>query len=245
MQNNKNQFMCGLSCGLTVGLFVLLSAQLSYQASPLEDDKAVVGKKLFQQNKCSTCHTIEESGGCLAPPLDDVGNRRGKDFILARITDSKTARKNFSKYHIQELMPHPRVAPSVANELANYLSELRSDLKALKVGRHKIDTSAVQSSTHVSSAKSRDKGKTLFYTKGCMECHSVLGGGGQFAPALDGISKRQERGYLLARMTGAELLELGVSGEYHEKGTNMPPSNLSPDEIESIADFLMSLPPRK
>ncbi|MFX5480904.1 cytochrome c, partial [Acinetobacter baumannii] len=41
------------------------------------------GRTLFQRHQCSSCHSIAGVGGCLAPPLDGVGSRRNKSFILA------------------------------------------------------------------------------------------------------------------------------------------------------------------
>lgn len=244
MHIKLSKFINGFACGATACLFLLSSLQSTYQAEPLPQE-ASRGKELFQRNHCSTCHSISSSGGCLAPPLDDVGKRRGKEFILSRITDTQAARKKFAKYKIQELMPHPRVGAPAANELTEYLSTLQSDLKELKIGKHPINTNLPVDSAHVSDSESRQHGKALLYSKGCLECHSVLGGGGEFAPALDGISKRQDRKYVLSRINNAELLQLGIGGEYQEKGTSMPPSNLSEKEIESITDFIMSLPPRK
>jgi hypothetical protein len=63
----------------------------------------------------------------------------------------------------------------------------------------------------------------------------------QFAVALDDVGTMKGRDYISERMNGAELLTLGTNGEYGERGTMMPPSNLTAPQIKSITDYLMSL----
>lgn len=204
------------------------------------------GQEIYKQNHCAACHSIGGKGGCLAPPLDNTAAQRGKDFILARITKSKSAIRKFSQiYKAQELMPHPRLDPALANEIAKYLAEIPKNNLEPKALDHKVQSELTVDARHLSTEQTRKNGMKLFYSKGCMECHSVRGTGGTFAVALDGLAKRRDHKFVQSRISNAELLLLGVGGEYQEKGTNMPPSNLTPDEIMSITDFLMSLPDRK
>lgn len=211
-------------------------------SKPIQNEQN--GKAIFTKNNCLSCHSIADSGGCLAPPLDGIAQRRGRDFIISRICNSADQISRFSKvYKATELMPHPRLEQSEAKAVAGYLMSIPA--KQLKVAKHQpAAVLGAEPSTHKPSEASVLQGKKLFYSKGCMVCHSVFGTGGQFAVALDGIQDRKDRNFVLARINNAELMQLGVGGEYQEKGTNMPPSNLTPDEIASITDFLMSLPAR-
>lgn len=204
------------------------------------------GKSFYDKNKCANCHSIKQKGGCLAPPLDGIAKTKGKKFILARITNSPEAISDFTRLFLaQELMPHPRLSPSIARDISEYLLTLPSAGSKVKVAGHKLEQKIKFDQAHKSTEKSVNDGKRLFYAKGCMECHSVLGAGGELAPALDGIGKRVGREAILSRINSAELLQLGLGGEYQLRGTSMPPSNLSRAEVSSIADFLMSLSERR
>jgi mono/diheme cytochrome c family protein len=86
-------------------------------ATPVED-----GKKIFTARNCAICHSVNEVGGCLAPPLDGIGKRRGKEFIQSRITNTPEAIAKFAKlYRATELMPHLRLPPKQANDVVAYL----------------------------------------------------------------------------------------------------------------------------
>jgi nitric oxide reductase subunit C len=226
--------------------FALAAAAGSIAAPPKPVPDAAKGKAIFAARNCAVCHSMGEVGGCLAPPLDGVGQRRGKTFIQARITDSVKARADFARlYKATELMPHPRLPNKLADDVVAYLLTIPPPPGGFKVSGHKPGPVKSTVSAHSSTPQSIAEGRRLFYSKGCMECHSVLGTGAQLTPPLDGIAKRRDWSFVESRITDAELMRLGVGGEYQEKGTVMPPSNLTASEIRSIADFLMSLPARK
>lgn len=207
------------------------------------------GKRIFAENHCASCHSLGTGGGCLGPPLAGVGARRSKDFITARITADPSQVKKFKTlYGAQELMPHPRLPKSLSTPLVAYLMTLPQPKDGFKVGQHqqvsdKLTPAEINKTTRWRQA-SIIKGKRLFYERGCTACHSVYGTGGQFAPALDGVSRRRNRIQISTRINKAELLQLGPSFEYAERGTVMPPCNLNEGEIEQITDFLITLPPR-
>ena len=237
-----------LSFALALVALVGFSA-FSRASEPLDSSRIQKGKKILSAQNCTSCHSVNRSGGCLAPPFDGIGSRRGKEFILARITDSPASIAKFSRlYQANELMPHRRLPRVLAEDVAAYLVSIPSPKGGLQASPHKVrkvETAKLPASKLSLSQDAISTGKKLFYTKGCMECHSVFGAGGQFAPGLDGIAQRRDRASIAARISGAELLLLGVGGEYHEKGTVMPPSNLTDAERNSITEFLLSLPARK
>lgn len=204
--------------------------------------QAARGKFLLERNGCNTCHSIDGKGGCLAPPYDGIAKRRSKEFILSRITNSKEAVARFEKlYPESELMPHPRISASDAKSIADYLLKLPAPKTGFKATPH-IVTSDM---TNIDMAGNVQNGRRLFFEKGCSACHSVTGIGGQFAPKLDGVGQREGKDYLAKKMTAAELLKQGSGLEYAERGTTMPPSNLTKKEMADIAEYLMSIPGSK
>jgi ubiquinol-cytochrome c reductase cytochrome b subunit len=48
---------------------------------------AVDGAMLYQKNQCGACHQVRGVGMKLAPPLDGVGERRNKEWLIAHFYD--------------------------------------------------------------------------------------------------------------------------------------------------------------
>lgn len=77
------------------------------------------GPRIFLAQHCNTCHSIQGSGGTLAPDLTHEGSRQTKDWILAQIDDPRT-------HNPDSIMPSFRQLPEAdKQELANYLASLK------------------------------------------------------------------------------------------------------------------------
>lgn len=237
----------------------IIPPKKSYNPAPVSKASAE-GKKLFEQNNCSLCHTAGQGGGCLAPPLNGVGSRRSREFIISRITDAKREIAKFEKlYGNPELMPHIRLPRSQSTVIADYLMTLPEPKFGYKVTAHTEVGSSQGSQSHRVSgdqasavspanpvetkalAKSIASGRILLSSKGCMACHSIGNIGGKFAPKFDHIGGRKSKSIIKAQMTNAELLTLESDPEYGERGTVMPPLNLTDKEADDIAAYLDSL----
>ncbi|CAN5640587.1 hypothetical protein BH10CYA1_BH10CYA1_13730 [soil metagenome] len=221
-------------------------------------DDSLRGQKIFQRSSCIQCHSVQSKGGCLGPVMDGVGGRRTTKFMTDRITEGGHEEDEFRKlYGSSELMPHPRLQKGDAKLVVSYLMTLAEPKGGFKVKGHSLSSDSSHKNNRSTSKTKLDKdnhfgfssssnqsiqvGKKLFFAKGCMSCHSVGKVGGQFATALDDVGSRKGRDYITKQMNGAELLTLGTNDEYGERGTEMPPSNLTPSQINSITDYLMSL----
>jgi|SRR5277367_1221645 len=240
-------FFATCSSGKEVPTVVIAPAKYIPQA---ENNQSLKGKAEFERRNCAGCHSIGGSGGCLAPPLDGIGARRSKGFILARITNEPGAVKEFEKlYPHAELLTHPRLSAQSAKLIASYLMTLPEPQGGFTVNKHTTKTDAYQESHKqhplISTSETIAKGKTLFYERGCISCHALGQIGGHFAPRLDGISKRRDRTYIEDRISTTEFLTQKVPDEYQERGTVMPPTNLSEEQIQQVATFLLSLPEEK
>lgn len=222
---------------------VILTSLAYFPSAALAKEQANKGKFLLERNGCNTCHSINGKGGCLAPPYDGLAKRRSKEFVLSRITNTKEAVERFEKlYPESELMPHPRISSADAKSIADYLLTLPAPKAGFKATPHIV----TKDMTNIDLAGNLENGRRLFFEKGCSACHSVSGIGGQFAPKLDGVGQREGKDYLAKKMSAAELLKQQGSGlEYAERGTTMPPSNLSKKDMADIAEYLMSIPGNK
>ncbi len=226
----------------------IVKPPVNYTPAP-ETADSKKGQELFKEHNCAVCHSLGSAGGCLGPPLIGVGSRRSKDFLLARISAADKEEEKFAKIYGPELMRHPRLAENSAQQVVAYLLTLPEPASGFKIGRHQSQSTEGQtivSSPNTSNdPKSVAAGKKLFYVHGCASCHAIGGIGGQFAPALDGVSKRKDAASIEAQITGAELLALPNDSEYSERGTVMPPANLSKEEVQKISAFLLSIPERQ
>lgn len=203
------------------------------------------GRAIYAAESCSQCHSIEGKGGCLAPPFDAIGVRRSKQFIFSRIADTPEALRRFHElYQTPELMPHLRVSEKTAKAITEYLVSLPAPKDGFKIATHKVGAEKTNDAvvTAAPTASELENGKRLFYERGCMACHSIGDLGGNFAPRLDGIKERRDRGFVTTRISDAEFFVQKYPDEYGERGTLMVPSGLNAQEIKSIADYLMSLP---
>lgn len=219
-----------------------------YKGQPASN-KSREGAKYFKQNNCSTCHSIEGKGGCLAPPLDGIGGRRSKIFVESRITNDEAAMARFLKlYPYAELLEHPRISHTQAKDIAAYLLTLSDLPGGVQITGHKVTKKTPFHSTEDAADCHKDRvpkiaeGRMLLNDRNCLVCHSIRNMGGHFAPPFDGISKRHERQFVTDRITAAEFFNQSGDNEYNERGTVMPPSDLNPEQVESITDYLMSLP---
>jgi cytochrome c2 len=201
-------------------------------------------KQLLERNNCLMCHSIANNGGCLAPPFDGIGQRRGRQFILSRITASKAAEAEFERlYGMPELMPHPRIPAKTAASITSYLMQVPAPKKGFAISGHRQTLVTNKPSPEQQKTRAAvEKGKKLYYDSGCAACHSLGKVGGQFAPGLDGISKRRSRDSIFDTISRGHLQREATADK--AAVFMMPPADLPPDAVEAITDFLMGLPKR-
>lgn len=218
------------------------------------------GKALFAANNCSTCHSVADKGGCLAPPLDGIGAYRGRPYVIARITLGDKFTSEFARrYKDEELMPHPRLPLAQSRKITDFLMSLPAPSGGYQVYGHareesseeKLSNPTPQDSTRLPSDLAlAETGRKRFLSGGCLACHAVGSLGGRLAPNLAGIGSRSSIDYIEGRITRAELKALGFdnvkegSSSGADAPTNhisMPASKLTPEDIHAISVFLSSL----
>jgi mono/diheme cytochrome c family protein len=79
-----------------------------------------------------------------------------------------------------------------------------------------------------SNAGARERGATVFETRGCERCHAILGVGGDRAPDLATVGERRSASQIKTQVMNG--------------GHGMPPfgSILSKDEVKDVVTFLSS-----
>ena len=91
-----------------------------------------------------------------------------------------------------------------------------------------LPTAPLPASVTASLQGSAQQGAVVFQEKGCHNCHTIAGTGGQRGPDLTAIGRRLSRDQLIWRILYG--------------GTNMPAygANIQPDELAALVDFLMA-----
>ena len=209
------------------------------------------GHALFEKLNCAGCHTISNSGGRIGPPLDGVGGRREKDFLTAHLTNPEEHAKKFPELHGNQpnRMPHPHVSPDEVKTLVAYLRTLPDPPAGFRVNPHahgEVPEATAMKADFVpaSPTDSSRAGQKLYFDMGCAACHIINKVGGQFGPKLDGIGARRSREFITSHITNPQVHTEKFPGEHAAK-TMMPPTSATPEQIEQIADFLMTLTPQE
>jgi len=101
---------------VTFVLSTLLSGMLFIILAGCESQ----GAKLFWNNRCKDCHTINGKGGSTGPNLTFVGGKRSRDYIIMQIKDPKSHNPNTDMPSFRDKLSEQEI-----NELANYLSGLK------------------------------------------------------------------------------------------------------------------------
>lgn len=68
---------------------------------------------------CIACHALGGQGGQVGPPLDNIGDRMGRDELLAWLTDPQAVKPDTT-------MPNLPLTDTQVKELAAFLAQLRS-----------------------------------------------------------------------------------------------------------------------
>ncbi|MGE0883432.1 MAG: cytochrome c [Blastocatellales bacterium] len=206
------------------------------------------GQALFGKLNCAGCHTLNNAGGHLGPPLDGVGGRRNKDFLTAHLTDPAEHAKKFPELHGNRpnRMPHPHATPNEVKSLVAYLLTLPEPPAGFRITPHAhgevAEAAAMKADFSPAPVTDASRaGQKLYFEMGCAACHTINKVGGQFGPKLDGIGARRSREFIAAHITNPRVHTETFPGE-HEAKAMMPPTGATAEQIEQIAAFLMTLP---
>lgn len=78
------------------------------------------GARLFGNNRCKECHTINGKGGSTGPNLTYVGGKRSRDYIVQQIKDPKSHNPDTAMPSFRDKLSDQEIS-----DLADYLSGLK------------------------------------------------------------------------------------------------------------------------
>ncbi|MFZ3265427.1 MAG: c-type cytochrome [Terriglobales bacterium] len=173
MLNERKELLIWIAAALiTAALMVAVFIQLRHAPSVVRRAPYIVGEPqkgaalFFGDKQCSICHSINGSGGRVAPDLSGRHPDTPAMGWLAAVLWNHGP--GMWRQIRQKNDPYPQLNPQ---EMADILAFLYQASSIDRAG----DASA---------------GQRVFNGKGCVRCHSVGGTGGQGAPELSKIAAR-------------------------------------------------------
>jgi len=209
---------------------------VGYDPKPISTNSRI-GKKLYLQENCSSCHQISGNGGTTGPPLDGIGGHRGREFLLDRLQNPQKQSFEYSELFGGKagLMPHTGLSKRQASRIADYLLTLPEPKEGFVISAHDKENSKQDQSKEIDSNLDSDvkSGAALFLERGCAACHTTFDEKPRFGPSLKGISQRKSR----------EEIQKLLSGQFKNRLMKQQAKFLSEQEICKLTDFLLKIPP--
>ncbi|MFQ5823075.1 MAG: c-type cytochrome [bacterium] len=198
---------------LLLFLFIHLSA---IQAQNGEKDnlwsgtpqEAFLKSEIVQTYQCTSCHTIAERGGTVGPILNQVGNRRTKEWLKEWLKDPQQVKPGTK-------MPKFDFTSEQFKKAVDYLSNMKKELRTDKILAK--DNSLVE------------KGEQLFKEYDCLACHRHGSEGRFVGPDLTWVGLRKTESW--------EKIWLADPPAF-KPDAFMPNFHIPKKGIEALAEFL-------
>lgn len=222
-----------------------------------------LAKKLMtQKKKCQTCHAIDGKGGKQGADLTFVGDKPSERFDFSKIKEKLIAAGkpvSMLSWHAEHFMDPSAVVPDskmpkmdYSEQEASALAMLMMSWKNFKLPVMLIPKNAAAPSSPVpegpaSVISAVDRGKILFESKSCSDCHTI-GKGIEGGPDLLGVTEKRDAQWLKKMIRTSEEMEKTdpiakkLFLEYKELG--MPTAGLSEEDAEMIIKYIASFKKR-
>jgi mono/diheme cytochrome c family protein len=188
--------------------------------SPVKYDPQGKVGQIIQKYSCLKCHTINKTGGTVAPDLSVVGSQLQGKWVEGYFKVPYSLRPV-----MEERMPNLFISEDEIKTLTDYFFKVLIS-----------DSLSVENSLDNSEA-AITRGQGLFREKyGCQSCHIVGGSGGYVGPPLDKAGERLQPGWIYRWL---------LNPQKYKPETLEPRSGLSDAEAKDLTAYLMSLKSEK
>ena len=178
----------------------------------------------FERLDCRACHRVDARGGTLRP---DGGGMEGPDLSRAGLTGYDA---DWHDKHVQKSQSAPQRAWKVS-----FSPVSEADGKLLDVYlRTRVAAPGLVSA------------KSTFFASGCLGCHKVSGVGGDEGPDLSRAGDKDPGQASFAAVPGKASISNWLAEHFRAPasvvvGSQMPPVNLSNNEIDNLTMYTLSL----
>jgi len=196
-----------------------------------------IGEIVLKSEGCLACHSLDLKGGVLGPSLDNVGVRRGEDWLREKIL----------RPHLSvpgTYMPPFHLGKEELEGLVTFLRTLNPGRPSPdNTGAAKIEIPKDEQGRPRFTLEQVERGEEVYRARGCAGCHTINGliSGGQLGPNLTHEARRRRSDeWQLKHLI--DPLSVYVAGETGGISWIMPPyGRLSQEELEALVAFLQSL----
>ena len=174
--------------------------------------------RIYERYKCYACHQFNGYGGTLATDLSWEGSRAQRQWLIDFLKNPQTLRPS-----LVLRMPQFNMTDQEAALLADAIGQtLRNPA---------VNPAAVDPAKFTSQMAAQ--GKQIYEEKyQCQSCHSIGSGGGYVGPELSNVGTWMTPAWIAAWLKDPQaLLPGGIE----------PRRTLSPDEIQALTAYLMTL----
>jgi nitric oxide reductase subunit C len=218
-------FILGTLASLVVLLVLTIDFHREVGALTHSDQissQVLAGKRVWQKYNCNDCHTILGFGGYYGPDMTRVYLRIGEVGIRFAVEKPEQAfSTSFRK------MPNLHLKPEEIDNLIvffKWASGINNNYWPPQDRKYQTSSAAATSITPAMSP-----GEDLFKAKGCINCHTLNGQGGNIGPVLTGIGSKLSKDFITRYITDPAKVN---------PKAQMPNLHLSPGEINTLSEFL-------
>jgi mono/diheme cytochrome c family protein/cytochrome c551/c552 len=175
---------------------------------------------IIKKYSCLKCHTINRTGGTIAPDLSYVGSQLQREWTEQYFKIPYSIRPI-----VEERMPNLSISGDEIRTLADYFYTVLVN-----------DSIEVENNINESEV-SPQRGRELYYEKfGCQSCHILEGKGGYVGPPLDDSGNRLQPGWIFKWL---------MNPQKYKPGTLEPRSGMTRAEARDLTAYLMSFKKQK
>jgi mono/diheme cytochrome c family protein len=191
-----------------------------------------VGKKIFSEARCISCHTVDGKGHGTAPELSKIATSATRGWLLAFVRDPHA-------FNPRTRMPQYGFSESESRDVVAYLEDELRDFDAPK---------DVLVPLRVNQSLA-EKGEKTFRARGCFSCHGSEGVtvAERFGPDLNGVGDKKAssldfgRRDDLPRTTPAWLGAKLAHPRSFAQGLKMPTFDFSPEDVRAVVTALLAI----
>ena len=219
--------VCGLACAAR-GAQPVSPVVAGYHR--LKDDARAIdaaGELLLAELNCTTCHRPEGDTATQrlapkgAPNLSDVGARVTPQWVRAYLSDPHAIKPGATMPDVLHGTA-PAEREAAVESLTHFLLSLGGPIRPSTKGGNVLLV---------------EQGRTLYHTVGCVACHAPERSKGE-APAMPKVPS-VPLGEFASKTTVDQLAQFLLDPLKARPHGRMPASNLTPDEAEALAVYLL------
>lgn len=172
--------------------------------------------QVIRKYSCLKCHTINQTGGTIAPDLSIVGSQLQQQWVERYFKLPYSLRPI-----MEERMPNLFISVDEIEILTNYFNTVL------------VDDRVFIGNDWDNSVAAIERGQGLFWEKyGCQSCHIIDGKGGYVGPPLDNTGNRLQAGWIYHWL---------MNPQKYKPETLEPRAGMSEAEAKDLTAYLMNL----